>query len=132
MLKPNQWVTMRWHPKNIPHYTALGYQYTKTGDEFLVRVEDLPLQSHVTVTVICDYCGEEYTYKYQNYNNKCSQHLGDACPKCKYIKNRKSVQERYGVDCVLKLKFKILYKRSMELPIIQRRKNIAKNVETPI
>lgn len=101
MLKPNQWVTMRWHPKNIPHYTALGYQYTKTGDEFLVRVEDLPLQSHVTVTVICDYCGEEYTYKYQNYNNKCSQHLGDACPKCKYIKNRKSVQERYGVDCVL-------------------------------
>lgn len=70
---------MRWHPKNIPHYTALGYQYTKTGDEFLVRAEDLPLQSHATITVICDYCGDEYTYKYQNYNRfltkLCFNHL---------------------------------------------------------
>ena len=91
---------MRWHPRNISYYIALGYQYTKTGEEFLVKVEDLPLQSHATVIVICDYCGEEYTYKYQNYNNKCSKHLGDACSKCKYIKSLKSVQEKYGVDCV--------------------------------
>ena len=103
ILKPNQFVKMRWHPKNISHYTSKGYKYSKTGEEFLVKVEDLPLQSHAVVIVICDYCGEEYSYKYQNYNNQCSKHLGDACPKCKYKKCQKSIQEKYGVDCVLQL-----------------------------
>lgn len=103
MLKQNQLVEMHWHPKNIQYYIDKGYVYTKTKEKFMVKVEDLPLQSHVPVVVICDYCGEEYTYKYQNYNNQCSKHLGDACPKCKYKKLKNSVKEKYGVNTVFEL-----------------------------
>ena len=103
MLKPNQLVAMHWHPKNIKYYTKLGYVYTKTGEPFMVKAEDLPKQSHVSVKVLCDYCGAEYSYKYQNYNNKCSAELGDACPKCKYVKMSRSVKKRCNVDSVFQM-----------------------------
>lgn len=60
----------------------------------------MPPQSHANVIVICDFCGEEYVYKYQNYSNRCSPELGDACPKCKYKKMEQSIKIKYGVDCV--------------------------------
>ena len=58
------------------------------------------MQSHAIVVIICDFCGEEYEYKYQNYNNRCSPELGDACPKCKHKKMERSVEKKYGVNCV--------------------------------
>ena len=94
LLKPNQLIEVHWHPNNISYYTNLGYIYTKVGKSFMVKIEDLPKQSHTIVTVMCDYCGAEYSYKYQNYNNKCSAELGDACPNCKYKKLTKSVRKK--------------------------------------
>lgn len=72
-------------------------------DEFEVDVKDLPLQSHGEVIVVCDYCGKEFPYKYQNYTNRCSPNLLDACTDCKHLKCRDSVRQKYGVDCVFEL-----------------------------
>ena len=34
-------VKVKWNPKNKKHYEKLGYVYTKWGEEFDVKIEDL-------------------------------------------------------------------------------------------
>ena len=78
MLLPNQLTKMRWHSRNKDYYTNRGYVYTKMGDEFDVRVEDLPPQSHAWVLVQCDYCGVVSKTKYQAYTNNTQNSCHDA------------------------------------------------------
>jgi len=47
-------VNIRWNPKNKKWYESKGYTYTKMGDEFEVKVEDLTERSHVRIEVQCD------------------------------------------------------------------------------
>ena len=35
-------VRVKWCNSNKKHYIALGYEFTKMGDEFKVKTEDLP------------------------------------------------------------------------------------------
>ena len=65
--------------KNIKYYENLGYEIpryynkrkktmcVKRGTKIKVIVKDLPIGSHIKVKVKCDYCGNEYELKYQNY-----------------------------------------------------------------
>ena len=39
-------VLVSWHHANKKYYEEKGYPFTKYGDEFLVKVEDLPNSSH--------------------------------------------------------------------------------------
>lgn len=50
--------TAIWNPANIEHYTQKGYKYTKVGEKFEVKVEDLNLASKFHVLVQCDFCGK--------------------------------------------------------------------------
>ena len=47
-------VIIRWNSNNIKWYKSKGYVYTKMGDEFEVKVEDLTDGSPVEVNVKCD------------------------------------------------------------------------------
>ena len=98
MLIPGQYTKMRWHARNKYYYMERGYKFTKMGDEFDVKVEDLPSESHVYVKVQCDFCGEIIDVKYQNYTHRGLKSEGYACTKCKYKKIHNVMQEVYGVD----------------------------------
>lgn len=95
MLKENQFVTVKWNPYSQKYYQSKGYVFTKRGDEFQVKIEDLQEGSHTKVKVICDFCGEEYTKIYKDY---FAQHKnGDCCKKCQGKKSLKTTEQKYGV-----------------------------------
>lgn len=94
MLKENQLIKTRWNPFTKKYYESLGYEYTGKNAELWVKIEDLPLNSHIKVEVICDFCGKEYSKVYKDYN---FQHNGgDCCVDCEGIKSLKTGRERYG------------------------------------
>jgi len=47
-------VKMKWNRGTCTYYKKLGYKYTRIGDEFEVKVEDLTKGSHALVKVKCD------------------------------------------------------------------------------
>lgn len=100
MILPNQYAIVKWHPKNKEYYTSKGYIFTKMKDEFQVKIEDLPPQSHVWVKVKCDFCGKIIEVKFQNYNNRGKYSEGYACTKCKSVKAKQSFKNLYGVDWI--------------------------------
>lgn len=118
MLKENQFVLTTWNPSTQKYYQSKGYTYTHRGEEFSVRIEDLLQGSHARVTVVCDFCGEEYTKIYKDY---FAQHKnGDCCVKCEGKKSllatelkhgkgfrgeklKELVKEKYGVSNIAKV-----------------------------
>ena len=89
---------MRWHARNKEYYMERGYKFTKMKDEFDVKVEDLPPESHVYVKVQCDFCGDIVDVRYQNYNHRGMKSDGYACSKCKSKKAVQSFLNEYGVS----------------------------------
>lgn len=85
----DKYVKTRWHSVHKSHYEEKGYLFTKIGDEFEVKVEDLKSTSQVKVKYQCDYClGEnqlEEKEKYKTYEKISSKNIGekDCCRKCK-------------------------------------------------
>lgn len=51
MLKENQFVTVKWNPYSQKYYQSKGYVFTKRGDEFQVKIEDLQEGSHAVPTI---------------------------------------------------------------------------------
>ena len=98
-------VELKWNSKIKKHYEELGYMYTKMGEIFEVKVNDLTNGSQVFIDVKCDYCGKTYKKHWSNYlqeNNKSIIHK-DSCTACKSLKARESVQYTYGYDNVFQL-----------------------------
>lgn len=79
-------VPMRWNSVNKKWYESKGYIYTKMGDEFEVKVEDLTEGSNVKVNVKCDceYCKNPFLKPVTWYNyKKCVKEDGKYyCNKC--------------------------------------------------
>lgn len=101
-------VTLKWNAKIKKHYVDLGYKYTKMGDEFKVKIEDLTKGSSAKVDVICDYCGQIYQVSwYSYYKLKQKENNTDCCsnPECTYIKSKESIKSKYGVTNVRMLDF---------------------------
>lgn len=88
MLVPNQKVEVRWNPQNIRWYEEKGYEYTKTGETFLCKAEDLMPTCKILVSVICNYCGDVFSTTNGNYNRAIKKDGTMSCsnPKCKSIK----------------------------------------------
>jgi len=101
----SDWVRVKWHNRNKNHFESKGYIYTKIGDEFLAKVENLNKGSHVRIIIQCDYCGKLIDKEYKDYliqNEKSIIHK-DCCEKCKGKKIKESNNIVYGVDVVTKL-----------------------------
>ena len=43
-------VKVKWNKKSKEHYVSLGYEFTKTGDVFEVKVEDLTKGSNTIIS----------------------------------------------------------------------------------
>lgn len=99
-------VFIKWNSKIKKHYVDLGYEYTKMGDSFEVKVEHLTKGSNVKVDVECDYCKRissvawySYVYLKEKSNNI------DCCnnPSCTGRKAQESIFLLYGVNNSQKL-----------------------------
>jgi len=104
----SDWVKIKWNKRHKKHFISKGYYFTKIGDEFLVKAEDLTKGSHVHILILCDYCLEEgihtiisKTYKdYIQQNEKSNIHK-DCCKKCQYKKGREVNNIKYGCNAPL-------------------------------
>lgn len=127
MIKADELIPIVWNSRNVKYYMAKGYLYTHIGDEFFVRVEDLQPSSRVKVKVICDYCGDEFEMYMYAYTKSTQNSTTVACGKCKTIKTRQTMVERYGVDnCMLVNEFK-----DKMLSTIQNRYGVSSPVFLP-
>jgi len=96
-------VTLKIMSKNIVHFKNLGYDI-KYGDIIDVSVEDLLKTSYAKIEVKCDICGSEKYKPYCHYNKLISNQNFYSCQKCKTIKRKKTMIERYGVEHALQNK----------------------------
>ena len=71
-------VTTKWAGRTKEHYIGLGYEYTRQGDSFNVKVDDLLPCSHVKVLVKCPVCEEQRYTKWFRVSNKDNT----LCQKC--------------------------------------------------
>ena len=93
MLVGNQFIDVKWDKRTRDWYENKGYYFTKTGDVFKVRAEDLSPGSHAKVNVQCDYCGKEIEVAWKDYKNY--NYSKYACAHCRQIKtNEKYKKER--------------------------------------
>ena len=90
MLVENQLVEVKWNNNNRKRYERLGYHFTKIGDTFLIKAEDLNHSNKtISVKVKCDYCGKEYETKFYSYINGIKT-INKSCCDNQECKNKKS------------------------------------------
>jgi len=79
-------VIVKWNKRYRKYYVEKGYPFTNYGDEFKVKVEDLPNGSNVKVDVKCDCddCNNPYLkpMTFQNYNKNIHKDGKYYCKKC--------------------------------------------------
>lgn len=85
-------VFVRWNSKSKKHYIEKGYTFTKSGDYFEAKVEDLTTGSHVKLACLCDNCKKVFKVEYCNYliNNVYGKYY---CNKCAGDYGRKKYNE---------------------------------------
>lgn len=90
-------VEVKWG-NNRKIYEPLGYNYTKRGDKFIVRIEDLAQDSGYLVDMMCDYCGESKQIAYTTYNRQRnnSSVKKDCCKNCKHLKLQETAFNDHG------------------------------------
>jgi len=93
-------VMVKWNGFSKKWYENKGYIWTKPGDLFECKVEDLPPSSNVFVEYSCDYCGTVKPIKYNLYNKKLKDSINkkDACINCASKKVRETMIDKYGVE----------------------------------
>lgn len=96
---------VKWVGKTKKHYVDKGYKFTKMGDEFEVKVEDLTNGSRAMVECMCDNCKNIMIMKYSNYNLYKKDNDKYYCRRCGYklfskinqrntiLKNSKSIKQ---------------------------------------
>lgn len=96
---------VKWNGSSKRWYTSRGYEWTKSGNEFEVDIEDLNVNSKVMVEFVCDYCGNIQSIAYQYYLNNRERCIvkKDACKLCKNKKLKEANLLKYGVENVKQL-----------------------------
>lgn len=75
-----QKVSATWTKSNYIYYINKGYVFSSYGDVFQINVLDLPKYSRTRVNVLCDFCNNEITLRYNGYLLlKTSKY---CCPNC--------------------------------------------------
>lgn len=98
MFVQNQLIEMKWNSRNKEYYIAKGYQYTKKGQIFYVKLEDLTSGVRTKVKVICDYCGKEIEKSYTACLKQRRSNGKDCCKSCSSKKQSELCFDKYGVD----------------------------------
>lgn len=97
--------------KMIQYYRDKGYDanYNKS---IIVKVEDLPIASHICVDAQCDICKDIHNIKYKDYNKIITNGNYYCCYKCSSIKAIETNKVRYG--CNNAMQNKDVYKKQSE------------------
>ena len=95
--------TMEWYLSKgyvIPTYWSKKHNkfLVKRGTTILVNSSDLPHGSHEKVEVSCDYCGKIRSIAYKDYLSQHDDEMGDCCKSCEFVKCKKTMLDKYGVD----------------------------------
>ena len=100
----DRFVQIKWHSRIKNHYVEKGYVFTKVGDLFFVKVDDLTIGSRVKIHVKCDVCGHEKEIRYYVYlhNIKSGGYYG-CSNKCSINKYYHTNIEKYGVKYATEL-----------------------------
>ena len=77
----NKTVKVKWNGRNKKYYESLGYEYTKLGDEFEVKVEDLSNGNNSKVEIECDCCRQQKQWRYADYTKR-TKNGKTYCRKC--------------------------------------------------
>lgn len=105
-----QFVDIIVNGRNIKYYENKGYviprhwnqkhkkMLYKCGTKIIVAVQDLMRGSHAKVDVKCDYCGRIKNVAYKDYLSRHDENLGDCCVKCRPVKYKETMLEKYGVE----------------------------------
>lgn len=101
MLVPNQYYQVRWHYKNKEYYENKGYKFTKFGDFFEVKAEDLYAETHQEVEVQCDVCGKIMRRSFRLYLREHDAEFGDTCMKCDKEKKIRTNKKKFGTEWAL-------------------------------
>ena len=100
---------LKWNAKIKRHYVELGYVFTKMNETFISKIEHLTKGSNAEIIVRCDYCGEEYSTKFEVYNRlKAKDYIKKDCcgnPLCTGKKAKETIQEKYKVNNLRELDF---------------------------
>jgi hypothetical protein len=95
-------VIIKVHNYTKKHYISKGYDLSKlkVGDEFTVKVKDLPLRSNCAIVKIkCDYCGKKFERSYDEYTSQNKTIQKDACSDCRILKSQEAMLYKYGAKC---------------------------------
>lgn len=98
MIVENQLIEVKWHYTNKDYYISKGYNFTKFGETFFVKVEDLNPTSHIKIKIKCDHCDKIFFREIRNYWKEHDNELGDCCSIHNRIKAIKTCKKLYGVD----------------------------------
>lgn len=98
-----EWVEAKWNSKTKKRYVDLGYKYTKMGESFSIRVEDVSPWNKSQIEVKCDYCGDTYTTTLEKRTSALDQRKTtskDTCSKTECVKSKilESNNRLFGAD----------------------------------
>jgi hypothetical protein len=93
-------VQVKVNNRQVKYYRDKGYE-VKGGQEILIKIEDLPTQSHLKVKIFCDFCQKELLVSYYNYNISIKNTGSYYCKDCKHLKAETTNLQKYGVKSTL-------------------------------
>lgn len=95
MLKP-EIHKIKVHWKTQEYYTSLGY--VSNNNYFYVKTEDIPLNSRVKVTRICDGCGRLDTASRASFYNSQRGKEKNICQKCYHSRGKSLAKKLFTVS----------------------------------
>ena len=113
-------IFIKWHYNTRKYYEGKGYIFTNWGDEFEVKISDLPPNSDIKIPVLCDYCLKEgketvcwkMVKEYNKTKNK--KIIKDCCDNHKHQKVVDSNKNNYGINSTAMLpEVREKYKKTM-------------------
>jgi len=97
----DEYANIRWNQNNKKYYIKTGYNFTKIGKMFNVKIADLLSCSHVLIHAKCDICEKEKFIIYREYVTNFENGKYFCCSrKCGVGKKVNTVLKRYGVKNV--------------------------------
>ena len=111
----DEYIEIRLISRNINYYQNIGYK-GNVGDIITIKTTDLSKGCHKKIRVKCDNCGKirEAPFKeilQTSHNFTRPQY----CHACSWLSNKKTNQERYGVDFIMQSeRFKEIRGNNME------------------
>lgn len=98
-------IKIKWNSKNYKKYKDLGYKYTKMGDEFEIKIEELSPYSKFKIKVQCDYCGKIFDTDWRTARKSFYNGEKICClnPECTGAKAAEILNNKYGESSPLKI-----------------------------